>query len=320
MPVMQMQLNTPLEITRDLQVEVIDQITNRTVQTTPNLDGTINVRNLTAGQYRVRVQHPNLTFPVLDQPVRVFPTRPTFVPIKIDLDIFENTPVRDIAEADLGPVQASLSQAVDDAGRQNTKQGGEPIYADDWNALADVVGDVADATLDLTRRVSATGHDHVELIEKMDEIQRNLQRFLDVFGRSMAQVQRQLQALALEQRTNRALDRIPDLTAARRGEVLGLVRGLDDVRTDNPYTYMARSKRVGENLEVAMAELLVDTDPEVGNDADVVELLTTVRGMSATKPASSYEEEVSQHLKLDEGATGGNFTQLLGGGLPGGVR
>src|SRR4051794_10812623 len=127
MAVMKLQLNTPVEITRDLRVQVTDPVTNRTIETTPSLDGTVNIRNLVAGQYRVQVMHPNLTFPVLDQPVRVLTQIPTLVPIKIDLNIFANTPVRDIAEADLAPVQQRLAEAQDHAERQNGKQGGQPI-------------------------------------------------------------------------------------------------------------------------------------------------------------------------------------------------
>jgi len=311
MAVMKLQLNTPVEITRDLQVMVTDLVSNRTVTTTANLDGTVNLRNLTPGEHRVKVLHPNLSFPVLDQPVRVLTQITTLVPIKIDLSIFENTPIRDIAEADLGPVQQSLSDAMDGAAKQNSKQGGEPIFAEDWNALADTVGDMADASLELTRRVSPTGHDHPELIEKLNEIQGNLERFLDVFGRSMAQVQRQLQLLALQQRADQALDRIPDLTPARRVEVTDIVRTLDDVRIDNPYVYTSRFKRVGEQLEAKVFEILSTAPPEVETEPEVQELVSAARTMSAAKPASSFEAEVQQHLKVDQiGA--GNFGKVIG--------
>jgi hypothetical protein len=311
MAVMSLQLNTPVEITRDLQVEVTDLVTNRIMTTTANLDGTVNLRNLNPGEHRVRVIHPNLSFPVLDQPVRVLTRIPTLVPIKIDLSIFENTPVRDIAEADLAPVQQSLAAAQDGAGKQNAKQGGEPIYAEDWNALADTLGDVADATLELTRRVSPTGHDHPELIEKMNEIQRNLERFLDVFGRSMAQVQRQLEQLALQMRADQALDRIPDLPPALRAEVTGIVSSLDDVRIDNPYVYTSRFKRVGEELEAKVVELLAAAPPEVESEPEIEELFSAARTMSATKPAFSFEDEVMQHLKVDQ-IGGGNIGKVIG--------
>jgi len=64
---MKLQLNTPVEITRDLQVEVVDQISGRSIATTPFLDGTVNVRSLDPGSYRVMVRHPNLPFAVLDR-------------------------------------------------------------------------------------------------------------------------------------------------------------------------------------------------------------------------------------------------------------
>lgn len=301
--------NLPPGISQDANVQFIHPVSGRVVEARPHLDGTVNVRNLDPGPYRVRVMHPNLPFPVFDQTIRVL-TRPTFVPIKIDLNIFENTPVRDIAEADLAPVQSALTAAGEQAGRQNGKQGGEPIYADDWNSLADTVADVADATLDLTRRVSATGHDHPELIEKMNEIQRNLERFLDVFGRSMAQVQRQLEQFALQLRTERALDRIPELPPIRRAEVDEIVRRLDDVRVDNPYVYTTRFKRVGEELEAKMVELLTDVPPDIEQHPDVVEVMTQARTMSATRPASSFEDEVQHHLKVDAIGSG-NLSRVV---------
>jgi hypothetical protein len=310
MAVLSLQLNTPVEITRDLRVEVTDLVTNRVMTTTANLDGTVNLRNLNTGEHRVKVLHPNLSFPVVDQPVRVLSRIPTLVPVKIDLSIFENTPVRDIAEADLAPVQQSLATAQDGSARQNAKQGGEPIYADDWNALADTLGDVADATLELTRRVSPTGHDHPEVIEKLNEIQRNLERFLDVFGRSMAQVQRQIEMLALQQRADQALDRIPELPPARRAEIADIVKTLDDVRIDNPYVYTSRFKRVGEEIEAKVVELIAAA-PEVGSEPEVEELVAAARTMSATRPAYSFEDEVMQHLKVDQiGA--GNVGRVIG--------
>jgi hypothetical protein len=311
MAVMKLQLNTPTEITRDLQVEVTDLVTNRVTMTTANLDGTVNLRNLNPGEHRVKVIHPNLSFPVLDQPVRVLTTVPTLVPIKIDLSIFENTPVRDVAEADLAPVQKSLNDAQDGAEKQNRKKGGEPIFADDWNALADTVGDIADATLELTRRVSPTGHDHPELIEKMNEIQRNFERFLDVFGRSMAQVQRQLELLALQMRADQFADQIPELPPDRRAELGDIVRTLDDVRIDNPYVYTSRFKRVGEQLEAKVVEILAAAPPEVETQPEVQELVEAARTMSATKPASSFEDEVRNHLKVDQ-IGGGNVGKVIG--------
>lgn len=304
MAVMKLQLNTPAEITRDLKVEVINTVTNRVVDTAPYLDGTVNVRNLAAGNYRLKVKHPHIPFDVLDRPVRVFEGRPTFVPLKIDLEIFSNTPVRDIAEVDLQPVREALQTAADTAEKHAAKRGGEPIFADDWNELANSMGGLADATTDLTRRVSAHGHDHPELIEKMDEIQGNLQRFLDVFGQSMAQVQRQLQQLALRSRADSALDRIGEPTPAQRQEVDRIVRDLEGVRRDNPYVYTTHLKRAGEAITALITDAIPDDQPELRDAPEVQELAVAAQAMAQAQPAQSYEAEVKHHLAVDKRSSG----------------
>lgn len=304
MAVMKLQLNTPAEITRDLKVEVINTLTNRKVDAAPYLDGTVNVRNLAAGNYRLKVRHPHLPFDVYDQPVRVFEGRPTFVPLKIDLDIFSDTPVRDIAEADLQPVRDALTTAGDTAERHAVKRGGEPIFAEDWNQLANALTGVADAATDLTRRVSPHGHDHPELIEKLDEIQGNLQRFLDVFGQSMAQVQRQLQELALRTRAEQMLDKIPNVPPARRAEVDKIVKDLEEVRRDNPYVYTTRLKRAGERMTQLIEDVIPPDQPELRGTPEVAEFAATARTMARVTPAQSYEAEVSHHLKVDRRGAG----------------
>jgi hypothetical protein len=127
----------------------------------------------------------------------------------------------------------------------------------------------------------------------------------------MAQVQRQLELLALQLRADQALDRIPDLPPAQRAEVGDIVRSLADVRIDNPYVYTSRFKRVGEQLEAKVVELLATAPPEVESEPEIQELVTAARTMSATKPASSFEDEVVHHLKVDQiGA--GNVGKVIG--------
>ena len=313
MNTLKFQLNTPVEITRDLAVEVEDQVTGRKFAATPFLDGTVNLRNLTAGNYRVKVRHPNLPFPVVDRPIKVLPGGPTFVPITVDLSMFQNTPVRDIAEADLAPVRAQLEEAGDAAERQAAKRGGEPIYAADWNTLAGTVNQVTAATVDLTRRVSATGHDHPELIEKLDEIQANMQRFLEVFGQAMAQIQRQIQELALQQRADRALDAIPGVTPAQRAEVTKLVENLGKARNDNSYLYLRELRRTGEAITTTVADLLPAGQPDVGNQSAVVQLVRAAEAMAQAAPAASIEEEVKAHLRVDRVADTGGLASVVRG-------
>ncbi len=301
MQFLNMQLNTPPQINRDLQVKVIDQISGKEHTTTPYLDGTVRINNLPAGAYRVQVLHPNLLHAVIDRPIRVLPDRPTFVPIRIPTDIFSNTPVRDITDEDISPEQARLDEAADTANRQANKVAGQPIFATDWNELAVTVADVAKTARDLSQKLSPIGHDHPEIIEKLDEIQRNIERFFDVFGRTVVELQREIQKLALRRQIDDTLDEIPSTTDDQRRRMAEIVGKLDEVASDDPSIYTKRLKRVGEELEAEFDKLPVDDAPEPAR-TKVAETREKTREMSRTTPAKSYGAELEKLRKVDSTA------------------
>src|SRR5687767_11948455 len=175
---LKLQLNTPVSFTRDMKVELTNQATGEKRKVTPYLDGSVVVPAIEAGNWRLQVQHPNLSFDVFDRPIKVLPDRPTFVPITIPQNIFENVPIEDVPDANLGPVQQHLDEATRAAEQQGNKKAGQPIYADDWNEMAVTVATVAKATRELTDLVAPRGHDHPEIAAKFDEVQRNLQRLV----------------------------------------------------------------------------------------------------------------------------------------------
>ena len=60
----------------------------------------------------VKVTHPNVISPIYTGKVRVFPQpRPTFLPIPIPEVVFRDTPIRDIPDANLAPVQQAVTCA-----------------------------------------------------------------------------------------------------------------------------------------------------------------------------------------------------------------
>ena len=88
----------------DLEVQVRDS--GGTVKTArPFLDGTVRISNLEPGAYELAVLHPNVTLPVIRQPIRVLPIGDTQVSVLIDPAKFRNTPIADIPDANLGPVR-----------------------------------------------------------------------------------------------------------------------------------------------------------------------------------------------------------------------
>ena len=84
----------------------------RQVERKPFLDGTLLVRDLDPGIYEHRGAAPEPVTPIDQRQIRLFPQpRRPFVPVPVPPDLFRDTPIRDIPDADLGPVQQALSAA-----------------------------------------------------------------------------------------------------------------------------------------------------------------------------------------------------------------
>ena len=135
------------------------------------------------------------------------------------------------------------------------KRAGQPIYADDWNELSAVVADMARGTKELAGLVSPIGHDHPELVAKLDEQASNLQRLFDVFGESVSQLQREVQILGLQNRVEDALNALPEAKRLTfRPQFLGLLQNLDAARGENPQNFTTRLQRIATDL----AQLIQD--------------------------------------------------------------
>lgn len=311
MKFLNLQLNTEAAINRDLDVELISEATGARKTVKPFLDGSVRVSDLQPGGWRVVVKHPNLVHSVLDRRIVVLPDRPTYVPLQIPKDIFSNTAIRETPEQDIAPELARLDEVVEKTDQQAKKVAGQPIFADDWNAMAVTMGDVARTTRDLAQKVSPIGHDHPELVEKLAELQTNLERFFEVFGQTVVQLQRQIQQLALRQQTEATLDKIPNITQAKRDQLAKAVEKLAEVSDERPDIYTREVKRVGEKLH---AEVLAATedDEELGKNAAVVELLDVTREMSKTVPVKDYKRELETLKRIESAQSSKNLTKLLG--------
>ena len=191
---------------RDAEVELRNQATGQTITRKPFLDGTLPIRDVDPGLWEVKVSHPNLSLPIETRIIRIFDQiTPTRVPIPVPADLFRDTPIRDIPDADLGPVQALASAARDRTAPVGAKVSGEVIRASDWNTLVGVVSDLADAVLQLAALVSPKGHDHPEIAEKIGEVQANLRSFAEAFGRSLLELRREIETGTLHQRLDDVL-------------------------------------------------------------------------------------------------------------------
>lgn len=296
-------LNTPAALARDTKVELVHQLSGKKTEVTPYLDGTASVRGLADGAYTMRVTHPNFTFPLHTQDIRVFPDRPTIVPIVIPPDLLTFSAIEDRPDANLGPVQAELDTALATASRQGGKKGGEPIYAADWNELSTAVASVANATQQMTRLVSVDGHNHPELEKKIGELDTNLQKFFDIFGRTIVELQRQIQQLALQRQVDDALNaaRLPQDDSSR----LALKTQIDKLSLathDPPAVYTRKVQEVGRAMEATLSA--VTASPEA--PAEAAALLAAAAGgasaLTTVKTVLSYREEAEGISRIGKSA------------------
>lgn len=240
---------------RDAEITLVNTATNQTIKRNPFLDGSLTVRDIDPGVWDVKVTHPNVILPVYTGKVRVFPQpRPTFVPIPIPEIVFRDTPIRDIPDANLAPVQQAVQRAADSLGPISAKAPGEVIRASDWNVLAGAVKDLADNMLQLSRLVSPRGHDHPEIAEKIAEVQDNVRRFSEAFGRSLLEFRRELEAEFLRQQLAGALD---DLGASptTRTDLIDRVTTLKGALQADPTVFTAQLANTGNRVLNTMAEL-----------------------------------------------------------------
>jgi hypothetical protein len=297
---LKLQLNTPPAVTRDTTVEMVNAATGERRIAKPFLDGTIAVPGIAAGEWEVQVRHPNFLAELFRRRIRIFPDRPTFVPVPIPTNIFENAPVADTPDADLGPVQQRMESVAATAERQGTKRAGQAIFADDWNELSGVVVELARGTKDLATLVSPIGHDHPELVAKLEEQGRNIQRLFDVFGESVAQLQREVQILGLQNRVEEALNALPD---AKRGSFrprfLALLRDLDGARGENPQNFTTRLQRIATDLTELMRQALQDEPPVVANSPPILALNAAALQMQTIPRAATFVEELAGQNKIN---------------------
>jgi hypothetical protein len=253
---------------RDAQVTLTNSATGQTVTRSPFLDGSLTVRDLDPGLWSVKVTHPNVIQPIFAQTVRLFPQiTPTLVPIAVPPAIFQDTPIRDIPDANLGPVQQAVTSIRDSIGPLQGKSPGEVIRAADWNALASAVRDLADNVLQLTNLVSPIGHNHPEIEEKIAEVQDNLQNFAQSFGQSLLQFQRELETENLRRTLTGVLD-AAQASQAVRDDVLGRVNKLSDATQADPSVFTSQLASTGNRVLSVVADL-VTSKPDLQNNPSV---------------------------------------------------
>lgn len=229
MPDFNFQLKGFTPANRDAEVTLVEEVTGKEIKRKPFLDGSLNLKNLNAGFYQVKVQHPNLINPIWTKRVRLFPQpRPTVITVPVPEDIFSDTPIRDIPDSNIGPVQQSVSAAADSLAPIGNKVSGEVIRSADWNILVGAVTELAAAVLELTNLVSPKGHGHPEIAEKIAEVQSNLLNFAESYGQNLLQLQREIEALNMR----RKVEEVYNLGKVPEAERTAVLERFDDLASN----------------------------------------------------------------------------------------
>jgi hypothetical protein len=240
---------------RDALVRLTNVATGQVIERKPFLDGSLVLRDVDPGQWEVEVRHPNVVQPLFAKPIRVIPQRlPIFVPVPIDPVDFRDTPIQDVPDADLGPVQQAASAVRTQVSAVGGKGAGEVIRADDWNQLVSGVVDLANTVLELASLVSPHGHDHPEIAAKIDEVQGNIRRFTTSFGKSLLELRRDIENENLRRATTTMLD-TAGVVGADRDRILGRVADLEASLQATPVEFSSKMAATGAILNSEVNQL-----------------------------------------------------------------
>jgi hypothetical protein len=295
---------------RDAQVTLVNNATGQTLTRSPFLDGSLMVRDVDPGMWDVKVTHPNLIQPIFAQKIRVFPqVAPTFIPVRIPEAIFKDTPIRDVPDANLGPVQQAVTSARDSLNPVQGKAPGEVIRSSDWNTLVSAVRDIADNVLQLTNLVSPRGHDHPEIADKIAEVQQNIRSFSEAFGKSLLELRREVESNYFRGVLTNALD-AAQAPQATRDDLLGRVGALTETLQADPSVFTGQLTNTGNRTLSVMADFIA-AQPALQNDPAVQKVQQVAQQYVASGRATTADNELKIYNRT---------TTTAGGKLPTAVR
>lgn len=299
---------------RDLSVQLIDPVSQNVVRTvTPFLDGTVRVPKIDAGNYEIAIRHPNIALPVLRRPIRVLPIGPTNISLVIDPAKFRNTPIEDIPDANLTPVQELAQSVAETLVPLANKLPGEAILAQDWNAMAGAIRDLAGALGQLTQLVSPTGHNHPELEKKFDEVSSNFTELINSVSASLTELQRQFQAQRMRQQITDVLDRAAIDPSSPKGlEFTNLIGTLETNVTTSPTVFGREVRNTAVQLSTKLEALLDEkaNDPTFAN-SDSVKGLSASIDLAKQQRTTTYGAELEHQRKVDRSVGGAVLTRNL---------
>lgn len=301
---------------RNAKVQLVEEATGQTVDRQPFLDGSLQVRDLNPGFYQMTVTHPNLTFPIETRRIRLFPQpQPTIVTVPVPADLFRDSPIRDIPDRDLSPVRQAASGAAQAVAPIAVKTAGEAIRAADWNILAGAVTQLANAVVELTQIVSPVGHDHPEIAEKIQEVQGNVRRFAEAFGKSLLELRREIETESLRRTVTDVLD-LGGADAAIRAGILDRVQDLTAHVQADTTQFTQKTTTLGALLLNSVNQIAVaqGTNADTFLNNDKVKTVTAVaRSYADAGVQTRAEAELITYQATTTAAGGRKLRTIFGG-------
>lgn len=293
---------------RDLTVEIRDPVSLNLIRVAkPFLDGTVRVPKINPGAYEIALKHPNISLPVLRRPIHVLPVGETKISVVIDPSKFRNTPIEEIPDANLAPVQDLVRSIAETVTPLAGKTAGEAIRADDWNSMASAIRDLAGAVGELSRLVAPLGHNHFELEKKFDEITGNFEELINSVSASLTELQRQIQTQRFRKQIEDVLDVASVDRTSPKGKVFSdLVKNLEGSVTASPTVFGREARNTAVQLSTQLEALLEEKkdDPTVAASESVKGLSTSLDLLKGQR-TTTYNSELQHHRKVD---------RLVGGG------
>lgn len=311
------QLQGYLPAYRDATVKVTNEATGQSYEGRPYRDGKVSFHDLPPGSYEVEVGHSNLPGYIWRQRTRVFPgMQPTRITIPVLEELFFDTEIGDVKDADLGPVQRAADSVLGRLEPIAFKEAGEAIRAADWRTLVGAVQELAGAVLELTGLVSPDGHNHPLIEEKINEVQGNVRRFAEAFIKSLVELQREIE-----------LQNLYDLVGEAMAEGGATEKQNDRVNDRFEKTWQAIGSSTTEftqrlkNTATVILTVLAEMADAKGEGADaywasyaVQKLIAVLDHYQAPGGMSKPEEELNMFRKTSEAMEGRRFAGATGSG------
>ncbi len=312
----QFQLNGFSAANRDAVIQLVHESTGKIVERKPFLDGSLSVPDLDEGYYQMKVTHPNLINPIVQKRIRLFPQKaPTVVPIAIPEDLFEDSPIRDIPDADVTPVQQAAATVKTQLGPIGSKSPGEAIKSADWNMLVGGVVSLADAVGQLTQLVSPRGHNHPEIADKIAEVQGNIRRFSEAFGKALVELQREIETENLQRKVDDVLDAAQASTEVR-GRVQNRVDELKGMTQSDTTIFTNKLANAGSFLLSEINQMAVNQGDKANTFLSTQSVLDTVAiatQYSDTGGVTTSEQELGTYRKTTAVTKGSKFGNAVSG-------